>query len=72
MVTSEELSHWPRGTDKASTAADLGFIPIFHVDIFLSCTSDLNIGTPVATLPGINVSMLGLVGQVPVDYDWVR
>ena len=34
-----------------------------------SHTCDLNIGTPVATLPG---SVLGLVGPVSVYCDWVR
>ena len=42
--------------------------------IFLgsSHTSDLKIGTPVATLPGIIGSALGLVGPVSVYCDWVR
>ena len=31
-----------------------------------SHTSDLNIGTPVATLPGVIGSVLGLVGPVSV------
>ena len=39
-----------------------------------SHTSDLNIGTPVATLqePGVTGSALGLVGPVSVYCDWVR
>ena len=39
-----------------------------------SHTSDLNIGTPVATLqaPGDIGSALGLVGPVSVYCDWVR
>ena len=39
-----------------------------------SHTSDLNIGTPVATLPGAwrYRSALGLVGPVSVYCDWVR
>ena len=37
-----------------------------------SHTCDLNIGTPVATLPGVIGSALGLVGLVSVYCDWVR
>ena len=39
-----------------------------------SYTSDLKIGTPVASLPGAGVigSALGLVGSVSVYCDWVR
>ena len=37
-----------------------------------SHTSDLQIGTPVATLPGVIGSALGLVGPVSVFCDWVR
>ena len=37
-----------------------------------SHTSDLEIGTPVATLPGMIGSALGLVGPVSVYCDWVR
>ena len=36
-----------------------------------SHTSDLKIGTPVATLPGVIGSELGLVGPVSVYCDWV-
>ena len=34
--------------------------------------SDLKIGTPVATLPGVVGSALGLFGPVSVYCDWVR
>ena len=37
-----------------------------------SHTSDLKIGTPVATLPGVIGSVLGLVGPVSVYCDRVR
>ena len=37
-----------------------------------SHTSDLKIGTPVATLPGVIGPVLGLVGLVSVYCDWVR
>ena len=37
-----------------------------------SHTSDIKIGTPVATLPGVIGSVLGLVGPVSVYCDWVR
>ena len=37
-----------------------------------SHASDLKIGTPVATLPGVIGSALGLVGPVSVYCDWVR
>ena len=36
-----------------------------------SLTSDLKIGTPVATLPGITGSALGLVGLMSVYCDWM-
>ena len=53
-----------------------GSVPACGVGIFpgSSHTTDLKIGTPVATLPGAwryRVSM-GLVGPVPVYCDWVR
>ena len=72
---------------KASTSRveDPGSIPA-RAGIFsgLSHTSNLTIGTPVATLPGAwryrvstgtgrpGVSILGLVGPVSVYCDWVR
>ena len=37
-----------------------------------SHTSDFKIGTPVATLPGVIVSALGLVGLVSIYCDWMR
>ena len=40
--------------------------------VLSSGTSDLNIGTLVATLPGIIGSVVGLVGLVPVHCVWVR
>ena len=60
---------------KASTsgAEDLGFESGLRQDFSgLSDTSDLKIGTPVATLPGTIGSALGLVGPVSVYCDWVR
>ena len=54
----------------ASRAADLASIPTFSADLIplSSHTSDLNIGTPLATLafqaPGVIGSALGLVGRV--------
>ena len=46
------LASWPSGKASASRATDLGSIPVFTVDHFLGRTSDLNISSPVATLPG--------------------
>ena len=63
---------------KASTsgAEDPGFeSPLWRDFCGSSYTSDLKIGTPVATLPGawgITESVLGLVGPVSVYCDWVR
>ena len=37
-----------------------------------SHTCDLKIGTPVATLPGVIGSALGLVGPVSAYCDWAR
>ena len=37
-----------------------------------SHTSDLKIGNPVAALPGVKGSVLGLVGPMSVYCDWVR
>ena len=37
-----------------------------------SYTSDFKIGAPVATLPGIIGSVLGLIGPCLGDCDWVR
>ena len=50
-----------------------GFNP-FGTGIFSgsSHTSDSKNDTPVATLPGVIGSALGLVGPVSVYYDWVR
>ena len=59
----------------ASRAADLGSVPRFRCgSLFRSShTSDLNAGTPVATLPdawryGVSA---GTVGPVSVYCDWV-
>ena len=38
----------------------------------ISGSSDLKVGTPVAALPGIVGSALGLVSPVSVYCDWVR
>ena len=59
----------------ASGAEDPGFESHLRRDFSGSShTSDLEIGTPVATLqaPGIIGSALGLVGPVSVYCDWVR
>ena len=57
----------------ASGAEDPGFQSRLRRDFSGSShTSDLKIGFPVATLPGIIWSALGLVGPVPVCCDWVR
>ena len=57
----------------ASRAEDPGFESCLRRDFSgLSHTSDLKIGTPVATLPGVIGSALGLVGLVSVYCDWVR
>ena len=57
----------------ASRAEDPGFESRWRRDFSGSShTSDLKIGTPVATLPGVIGSMLGLVGPVSVYCDWVR
>ena len=46
--------HWPSGKASASRAEDPGFKSRWRWDFFWgsSHTSDLKIGTPVATLPG--------------------
>ena len=59
----------------ASGTEDPGFESHLRRDFSGSTdTSDLNIGTPVATFqaPGIIGSALGLVGPVSVYCDWVR
>ena len=59
----------------ASGAEDAGFESRLRRDFSGSSnTSDLKIGTPVATLraPGIIGSALGLVGRMSVYCDWVR
>ena len=61
----------------ASRAEDTGFESPLRRDFFSgsSHTSDLKIGTPVATLPGAWLkkrSGLGLVAPVSVYCDWVR
>ena len=55
----------------ASRVEDPGFESRLHRDFFLrsSHTSDLKIGTPVATLPGAG-SVLELVGPMLVYCDW--
>ena len=54
----------------ASTAEDQGFDSRLRRDFSGSShTSDLDIGTPVATLPGVIGSTLGLVGPVSVYCD---
>ena len=69
---------WPRGKPFASWAADSGLILAFARDLFIRPrhTSDLTIGTPVATLPGASRRVIGLasepVGPVSVHCDWVR
>ena len=54
----------------ASGVEDPGFDTRLRRDF--SGSSDLKIGTPVATLPGIIGSALGLVGLMSVYSDWVR
>ena len=57
----------------ASTAEDPGFESSLRRDFPRSShTSDLEIGTPVATLPGVTGSALRLVGLVSVYCDWER
>ena len=59
----------------ASRAEDLGIESRLQRDFSKSShTSDLKIGTPVATclVPGNIGSALGLVGPVSVYSDWVR
>ena len=57
----------------ASGAEDPGFESRLRRDFSGSShTSDLKIGTPVAILPGVIGSVLGLVGPVSVYCDWVR
>ena len=58
----------------ASRAEGPGFDSCLHGGDFSGSnhTSDLKIGTPVATLPGVIGSVLGLVGLVSVYCDWVR
>ena len=49
-----EPPRWPSGKASASTAEDPGFESRLRRDFLgLSHTSDLKIGTPVATLPGV-------------------
>ena len=43
---------WPSGKVSDSKAADLSLVPAFPVRLFPGHTSDLTIGTSVATLPG--------------------
>ena len=60
----------PVVTASASRVEDPGFESRLQRDFFGSShISDLQIGTPVATLSG---SALGLVGLVSVYCDWVR
>ena len=58
----------------ASRAADPGFDSgLRHGDFSGSShTSDFLIGIPVATLPGVIGSALGLDGPLSVYCDWVR
>ena len=57
----------------ASRAEDLEFESRLRQDFSGSShTSDSKIGTPVATLPVVIGSALGLVGLVSVYCDWVR
>ena len=54
-------------------AEDPGFRSRLQRDLFGSShTSEVKIGTPVATLPGVLESALGLVSLVSVYCDWVR
>ena len=57
-----------------SRAADPGFDSRLRHGDFSgpSHTSDLKIGTPVVTLPGVEGSAPGLVGPVSLYCDWVR
>ena len=66
---------WPSGKASASRAEDPWFESCLRRDFSGSShTSDLKIGTPVATLPSTwhTGSALGLVGLVSVYCDWVR
>ena len=57
----------------ASGVEDPGFESRLRLEFSRSShTSDLKIGTPVATLPGIPGPALGFVGPVSVYCDWVR
>ena len=57
----------------ASRAEDPGFDSRWGRDFSgSSYTSDLHTGIPVATLPGVIGSVLGLVAPVSVYCDWVR
>ena len=76
FLKSTPPPHWPSGygirLDGKRSRVRIPLAP----GMFLgsSHTSDLKIGTPVATLPGacITGSVLGLVGPVSVYFDWVR
>ena len=56
----------------ASRAEDPGFESRLWRDVSGVESNDFKIGTPVATLPGVIGSVLGLVGPVSVHCDWVR
>ena len=69
--------HWPIGQGIRLESCRPGFDSLLHQDFSgLSHTSDLKIGTPVATLPAAwhytMGSALGLSGLVSVYCDWVR
>ena len=57
----------------ASKAEDPGFGSRLRFGDFSgsSHTSDLKVGTPVATLPSVAGSTLELIGPVSVYFDWV-
>ena len=60
--------------ESALRAGDQEFDPHFLLGNFsgVSHASDLKIGTPVATLPGVIELALGLTGLASVHFDWVR
>ena len=75
MVQTTLLNHRVGLVVKASalTAEDPGIESHQWQDFSESNhTSDLKIATPVATLPGVIGSGLGLVSLVSVYCDWVR
>ena len=74
-LTSRQPPRWPSVKASASGAEDPGFESRLRRDLSGSShTSDLKIGSPMATrqAPGIIGSALGLVGPVSVYCDLVR